>query len=325
MSHPYDRLSPDTVLDAIERCGLLPNGRVLALNSYENRVFQIGIEDAPGVVAKFYRPDRWSDEAILEEHRFSLALAADEIPVVAPLTFAGETLLRHAGFRYALFPRRGGRAPELDDLSHLEWIGRFLGRIHLLGQAKPFTHRPAIDSDRLGWQARESLLASGQIPAHHQERYAVTSQRLIEQAERQLQQIAPRRLRLHGDCHPGNILWTDAGPHFVDMDDCANGPAVADLWMLLSGERYEMQLQLDALLTGYRTFCAFDTAELALIEALRSLRLLHYTSWLGQRWDDPAFPLAFPWFEDEAYWQGYLADLEQQTLRMVEPALMAYP
>jgi Ser/Thr protein kinase RdoA (MazF antagonist) len=325
MSHPYDRLSPDTVLDAIERCGLLPDGRVLALNSYENRVFQIGIEDGPGVVAKFYRPDRWSDAAILEEHGFSLALAADEIPVVAPLAFDGETLLQHAGFRYALFPKRGGRAPELDDLSHLEWIGRFIGRIHLLGQARRFQHRPNIDGERLGRQAREALLASGHLPAHHEARYAALSLQVIEEAEQHLRQIAPRHIRLHGDCHPGNILWTDAGPHFVDMDDCANGPAVADLWMLLSGERQEMQMQLNALLSGYRTFCAFDTAELGLIEALRSLRLLHYTSWLGQRWDDPAFPLAFPWFEDEAYWQSYLADLEQQILRLREPPLATYP
>jgi len=321
MSHPYDRLSPDLVLDAVESLGLHADGRVMALNSYENRVFQIGIEDGAGVVAKFYRPDRWSDQAILEEHAFSLALASDDIPVVAPNSYRQQTLFRQEGFRFALFPRRGGRAPELDNFDHLEWIGRFIGRIHLLGRAKPFTHRPSLDCQRYGWQARQAVLDSELLPLEYRSDYETLSAQLIEDAQGHFDRAQARPLRLHGDCHPGNILWTDAGPHFVDMDDCCNGPAVQDLWMLLSGERRDMLMQLDAVLEGYRTFCDFDAAELALIEPLRTLRLLHYTAWLVQRWDDPAFPAAFTWFAEAGYWPGYLADLRQQAQRMAEPPL----
>lgn len=321
MSHPYEHLSPDLVLDAVEQAGFLPDGRILSLNSYENRVFQIGIEDHPGLVAKFYRPDRHSDAAILEEHNFSEELAQAEIPVVAPLAIAGNTLHRHQNFRFALFPRRGGRAPEADNLQHLAWIGRFLGRIHLQGRHKKFAHRPAIDVQRFGWHAQQKLLDSGLLPFHLENEYAQLSSSLIEQADRSFTDCPTQQLRLHGDCHIGNILWTEDGPHFVDLDDCGNGPAVADLWMLLSGDREEMQVQLSALLDGYRTFCDFDLTQLQLIEPLRTLRLLHYTSWVAQRWDDPAFPLAFPWMDEAAYWTGYLADLRQQQLRMAEPAL----
>lgn len=321
MSHPYDRLTPDTVLDAVEQCGLVPDGRLLSLNSYENRVLQVGIEDHPGVVAKFYRPDRWSDPAILEEHSFSRELADAELPVVAPLAFDGNTLHTHAGFRFSLFPRRGGRAPDPGDPRQLRWLGRLLGRMHLVGQAHRFEHRPAIDSQRLGWQAREQLLHSRLMPAHLEQEYSDLSARLLQQAEQVLSDCATPTVRLHGDCHHGNILWTGDGPHFVDMDDCASGPPVADLWMMLSGGRAEMQAQLQVLLEGYRTFCDFDPRQLALIEPLRTLRLLHYTSWVAQRWDDPAFPLAFPWFEDNTYWIGYLADLRQQQLRMDEVPL----
>ena len=324
-AHPYDSLSPEWVLDAIESLGLWPDGRVLALNSYENRVFQIGIEEHPGVVAKFYRPDRWSDQAILEEHAFSAELAAQEIPVIAPSLFKGQSLFREHGFRFAVFPRRGGRSPELDNLDHLEWIGRFLGRIHQLGQAEQFRHRPNIDCERLGRQARASLLESPHLPPQYRHDYDELSAQLIEATETAFAQVAPKTLRLHGDCHPGNILWTDDGPHFVDMDDCANGPAIQDLWMLLSGERHDMTLQLDALLEGYQTFCDFDHAELALIEPLRALRLLHYTAWLAQRWDDPAFPAAFTWFAEDSYWPGYLGDLRKQLQRIAEPPLRLVP
>jgi len=325
MAHAYERLTHERVMDAVESLGLLPDGHVLALNSYENRVFQIGIDDDPGVVGKFYRPQRWSDAAIHEEHCFSLELAAAEIPVVAPLQFGDQTLFEHQGFRFTLFPRRGGRSPETDDLDHLEWIGRFIGRIHLLGQASAFNHRPRMDAQWYGWQARQTVMDSGMLPAEHRERYQSLSTRLLEQVEQRFGEVQPGYLRVHGDCHPGNILWTDAGPHFVDMDDSCNGPAVQDLWMLLSGERRDMSLQLDALLEGYRTFHDFNPNELALVEPLRTLRLLHYTAWLARRWSDPAFPAAFPWFGEASYWPTYLADLEQQAQRMQEPPLSCFP
>jgi Ser/Thr protein kinase RdoA (MazF antagonist) len=325
MTHAYERLTHDRVLDAVESLGLLPDGHVMALNSYENRVFQIGIEDDEGVVGKFYRPGRWTNEAILEEHAFSRALAAEEIPVIPPLAFNGRTLFELEGFRFTLFPRRGGRSPDLENPDNLEWIGRFIGRIHLLGQAKLFRHRPQMGSDWYGWLARENVLQSPLLPEEYREPYQQISTEIVEEVERLFAQVQPDNIRLHGDCHPGNILWTDAGPHFVDMDDSCNGPAIQDLWMLLSGDRLDMQIQLDALLEGYRAFHDFNTAELALIEPLRSLRLLHYTAWLAKRWDDPAFPLAFPWFSDSSYWSGYLSDLEQQLLRMKEPPLRLFP
>lgn len=325
MTHAYQRLSHERVLDAVESLGQLPDGHVLALNSYENRVFQIGIEDHPGVVGKFYRPGRWTDAAIREEHEFSLALAGQDIPVVPPLQFDGESLFEYQGFRFTLFPRRGGRSPDLEDLDKLEWIGRFIGRIHLLGQSDRFHHRLTLDSESYGWRAHEQVLASPLLPQEYQAGYQAISEQLITLVEQRFAATAPAILRLHGDCHPGNILWTDAGPHFVDMDDSCNGPAVQDLWMLLSGERAEMTMQLDALLEGYRTFHDFNPAELELIEPLRTLRLLHYTAWLVRRWDDPAFPLAFPWFAEPGYWQDHLNDLEQQLLRMREPPLQLYP
>ncbi len=325
MTHAYERLTHERVLDAVESLGLLPDGHVMALNSYENRVFQIGIEDEEGVVGKFYRPGRWTNAAILEEHDFSRALAAEEIPVIPPMAFDERTLFELEGFRFTLFPRRGGRSPDLENLDNLEWIGRFIGRIHLLGQAKPFQHRPQMSSEWYGWLARETVLQSPLLPEEYREAYQQLSTQIIEEVERRFAQVNPGSIRLHGDCHPGNILWTDAGPHFVDMDDSCNGPAIQDLWMLLSGDRLDMQIQLDALLEGYRDFHDFNTAELALIEPLRSLRLLHYTAWLAKRWDDPAFPLAFPWFTDPNYWSGYLSDLEQQLLRMKEPPLRLFP
>jgi Ser/Thr protein kinase RdoA (MazF antagonist) len=325
VSHPYDALSPDRVLDAIDAQGFASDGRLLALNSYENRVYQVGLEDAGFVVAKFYRPERWSDAAILEEHAFSLALAAQEIPVVAPLAdAAGHTLHHQAGFRFALFPRQGGRWPELDDLDHLEWIGRFLGRIHQLGAARDFQHRPYTDPATLGREPAAALLQSPLLPAEYRGRYRELSDALIDRCEAAFAQVQPRLLRLHGDCHPGNILWTEDGPHFVDMDDCRMGPAIQDLWMLLSGDRADMSVQLDAVLEGYRLFRDFDPAELALIEPLRALRLIHYAAWLARRWDDPAFPPAFPWFGGASYWEEQLATLEQQLHVLAQPPLQLF-
>jgi Ser/Thr protein kinase RdoA (MazF antagonist) len=325
LSHPYEQLTPDLILDAVASVGLLPDGHILALNSYENRVLQIGIEEQTPLVAKFYRPDRWSNEAIIEEHDFAAELAGAEIPVVAPWRDdMGNSLFTSAGFRFALFQRRGGRAPEPGDLDQLEWIGRFIGRIHLAGQARPFTHRPTLDPASMGWTAREEVMQSPLLPTHEREGYAEVSTTLLHEIEQRFSQVDASNIRLHGDCHHGNILWTDEGPHFVDLDDCRNGPAMQDLWMLLNGDRTERTLQLSAMLDGYAMFHEIDPRELALIEPLRALRMIHYSGWLARRWLDPAFPAAFPWAESPHYWSQHVQDLRQQLDELHEPPLRLY-
>lgn len=324
-SHPYDALTPDLMLDAVASTGLVPDGHLLALNSYENRVVQVGIDDCAPMVAKFYRPGRWSDAAIAEEHGFGSALATQEIPVVPPWRdSAGTMLFHHAGFRFAIFERRGGRAPEPGDLDQLEWMGRFIGRIHLAGQDALFEHRPSFSVDAMGWTAREQVLGSTLLPQHERSAYADISEQLLRSVDDRLRDVDARPIRLHGDCHHGNILWTDNGPHFVDLDDCRNGPAIQDLWMLLNGDRAEQTLQLSAMLDGYRLFHDLDLRELALIEALRGLRMLHYSGWLAQRWDDPAFPAAFPWASTEHYWSQHVQDLRHQLDAMAQPPLVLY-
>ena len=323
---PYAELSPDVVIGAIESVGFAPDGRMLALNSYENRVYQIGIEDGTVLVAKFYRPGRWSDATIIEEHSFSLSLAEEEIPVVAPLVApSGETLHQFQGYRFSLFPRQGGRWPEFDNPDNLTWVGRFLGRIHLLGAAKPFAHRPNIDPKTIGPDAAAYLLEHGFIPLEYESNYRLLCAELQRLIEEKFDAVpAVRWIRLHGDCHSGNILWTDHGPHFVDMDDCRMGPAIQDLWMLLSGERREMALQLSHLREGYEAFRDLNLRELALIEPLRTLRMIHYAAWLARRWSDPAFPKAFPWFNTNQYWQEHLSLLAQQKSALQQPALPLY-
>ncbi|KPC55469.1 serine/threonine protein kinase [Amantichitinum ursilacus] len=319
---PFSGLTPDCVLDAIESIGLAVDGRQLALNSFENRVYQIGIDDGPMIVAKFYRPQRWSDAAILEEHAFSAELADAEIPVVAPTIIDGRTLHQHAGYRFAVFARRGGRAPELDDFEVLEWLGRFMGRIHAIGQLKPFTDRPAINPETFGVAPRQWLLQNNFIPADLLAAWESVSAQALEGVQRCFERAGDvSAIRLHGDCHAGNILWTPDGPHFVDFDDCRSGPAIQDLWMMLSGERQDMALQLDAVLEGYESFCDFNPRELHLVEALRTLRLIHYSAWLAQRWQDPAFPAAFPWFNSQRYWQDRVLELREQIALMDEPPL----
>jgi len=336
---PYARLTPDRMLDALESVGLRGDGRFLALNSYENRVYQVWLEDGGAVVAKFYRPARWSDAQILEEHAFVAELAAREIPVVAPLrlaaaavgaggavSLAGEagaaTLASFDGYRFAVYPRRGGRAPELDDPDTLEWIGRFVGRIHAVGAIAPFAHRPTLDLATFGEEPRDWLLAhalvpDGLLPAWRE----IVAQALAAVRAAFDRMSAARTLRLHGDCHAGNVLWTDDGPHFVDFDDARNGPAVQDLWMLLSGDRAAMTRQLGDVLAGYEDFAEFDRRELQLIEPLRTLRLIHYSAWLARRWNDPAFPAAFPWFGSQRYWQDRVLELREQVAAMQEPPL----
>jgi Ser/Thr protein kinase RdoA (MazF antagonist) len=319
---PYSKLSPETVLDAIEAVGYHCDGRVLALNSYENRVYQIGIEEGEPVVAKFYRPQRWSDAAIREEHAFAGELAAQEIPVVAPLLQAGESMHVHQGFRYAVFPRRGGRWPELGNSDEREWVGRFLGRIHAVGRASRFAARAALDMHELGRNARDFVLAGDWMPDYLAIKYEEVTDELLEAVEARAHNWGGARLgRILGDCHRGNILWTDLGPHFVDLDDCLTGPAIQDLWMLLAGGRQEMRTELRDLLTGYEQFLAFDRGEIALIEPLRALRMIHYSAWLARRWHDPAFPMAFPWFAEPRYWEQHHRSLQDQLAAVLESPL----
>jgi Ser/Thr protein kinase RdoA (MazF antagonist) len=295
---------------------------MLALNSFENRVYQIGQEEGAPVVAKFYRPGRWSEASIMEEHTFTLELAEREIPVVPPLILQGSTLHEHKGFRFAAYPRQGGRPPELDDPDTLEWMGRFMGRIHAVGATQDFAHRPPLDIDTFGTEPRAWLLENNWIPPELLGAWESVSAQALEGVRYCFERAGKvHTLRLHGDCHMGNVLWTDDGPHFVDFDDCRSGPAVQDLWMLLSGEREAMTRQLSDVLAGYEDFHDFDRRELHLIEALRTLRLLHYSAWLARRWDDPAFPAAFPWFNTQHYWQDRILELREQVALMQEPPL----
>ncbi|MDA1107021.1 MAG: serine/threonine protein kinase [Proteobacteria bacterium] len=320
---PYAGLTPDCVLDALESVGLRGDGRLLALNSYENRVYQAGMDEGPPMVAKFYRPGRWSDAAILEEHAFVHELVEHEIPVVAPLVLAGEQTLHSFGaFRFAVYPRQSGRAPEFDDRTTLEWMGRFIGRIHAVGAVRPFLARPTLDIASFGEEPRDYLLAHGFIPADLMDAWqSVVAQALDGVRSCYARAGKVRILRLHGDCYAGNVLWADDGPHFVDFDDSRMGPAVQDLWMLLSGDHSSMQRQLGDVLAGYEDFCDFDMRELHLVEALRTLRLIHYSAWLARRWDDPAFPAAFPWFNTQRYWQDRILELREQVALMDEPPL----
>jgi Ser/Thr protein kinase RdoA (MazF antagonist) len=318
---PYYRLDPDTVLHAIESLGLVTDGRLLPLNSYENRVYQVGIEAVEPVIAKFYRPGRWTDEQILEEHAFSLELAAAEIPLVAPQLHHGHTLHQHRGFRFAVFRRQGGHAPELEDRNTRLWLGRFIGRIHAVGASKPFCRRPALTPERFGDQSIETIISGSWLPAHLEPAFTSLGRDLMISIRAAWQRAGSvAGIRLHGDCHPGNLLWRD-GPFFVDMDDCQTGPAVQDLWMLLSGSTVDMQDQMTDLIEGYRQFMDFDLRELQLIEALRSLRMLHHAAWLAQRWEDPAFPIAFPWFGEPRYWENLVLGLREQLSALQEPAL----
>jgi Ser/Thr protein kinase RdoA (MazF antagonist) len=319
----YSGLTPDTLLDAVEDCGYRSDGRFLALNSYENRVYQVGLEDEAPVIAKIYRPGRWSNEAILEEHDFTLELANEEIPVVAPLSIDGSTLHDWQGYRLALYPRQGGHWPELNTLEEREWMGRFIARMHAVGSTRPFEHRPVLDIDSFGHQSRSYLLEQGYIPAHIETAYQTLSHDLLQQISSIFESAGNiTQLRLHGDCHPGNILWTQQGPHFVDLDDCRSGPAIQDLWMLISGDRHEMQSQLIDIIEGYIQFQDFDERELQLIEPLRTLRIIHYAAWLARRWQDPAFPRAFPWFNTDRYWEEHILALREQASLLNEPALV---
>ncbi|MGF7190127.1 Ser/Thr protein kinase RdoA (MazF antagonist) [Robbsia andropogonis] len=327
MGKPYATLNPDLVLDAIESIGMRVDGRLLTLNSFENRVYQVGIDDAPPVIAKFYRPHRWSDAAILEEHTFLQALTEAEIPAVAPLCLpegdaSATTLCRYRDFRFSVFPRRGGRPPELEQSDTLEWLGRFIGRIHQVGARERYVERGTIDLATYGVASRAYLHDSGILPPSLREAYFAIVDLALAAVARGYDRAGDlTSLRLHGDCHPGNVLWTDAGPHFVDFDDSRMGPAIQDLWMLLPGDRDGQRRALGDVLAGYEDFRDFDQRELYLIEPLRTLRLIHYSAWLARRWDDPAFPAAFPWFNTQRYWEDRILELREQVALMDEEPL----
>ncbi|MHB1666896.1 MAG: serine/threonine protein kinase [Thiomonas sp.] len=319
----YADLTPDCLLNAIDSLGTRCDGRLLQLNSFENRVYQVGLEDGSLRIAKFYRPGRWSDAAILEEHAFTLELAEREIPAVPPLSFGGQTLHHGEGHRFALFARQGGRPPDLEREETLEWLGRFLGRIHAVGASCEYQARPSLDIRSFGFEPRDFLVAGDWLPEELRPAWISVADQALDGVSRAYQRAGDvQMLRLHGDCHAGNLLWTDDGPHFVDFDDSRSGPAVQDLWMLLSGDAADMRRQLSALLRGYAMFRAFDDRELHLVEALRTLRLIHYSAWIASRWHDPAFPAAFPWFGSARYWQDRILELREQVALMQEPPLV---
>jgi Ser/Thr protein kinase RdoA (MazF antagonist) len=320
---PFTGLSPDLVLDAAASVGLDVDGRLFALNSYENRVYQLGSING-ALVLKFYRPARWSDEQILEEHELTAELAAAELPVAAPVRVEDRTLFDFSGFRFAAFLWMRGRAPELDAADAREIVGRSLARIHQVGARRPFSVRPRLGLQRFGFEAQEQVLKADLLPPRVAERYELVSTALLERIGQALEEVGPvREIRVHGDCHLGNLLWNEQGPVFVDLDDCAMGPRVQDLWMMLSGSASDQQRQWAEILTGYQQFADFDFRETRLIEPLRALRMLHHAAWVSHRWPDPAFPRAFPWFAEERYWDSYVADLREQMNAIEEPPLLA--
>ncbi|MDD1784006.1 serine/threonine protein kinase [Enterovibrio sp. ZSDZ35] len=319
----FEHLTPDMLINALESVGIRPESGLLPLNSYENRVYQFQDEERRRFVTKFYRPQRWSNAQILEEHQFAFDLEQADIPVAAPIMLDGNSLFEHEGYRFAVFPSVGGRSFEVDNWDQLEMVGRFLGRIHKLGASKPFTERPTIGLDEYLFQPRKTLENSSFIPHHLENAFFSDLDRLIDVLSRRWQENWPS-IRLHGDCHPSNILWRD-GPMFVDLDDARNGPAIQDIWMLLNGDRNDQLAQLDTVAEAYSEFYDFPHQQLQLIEPLRGLRMVHYMAWLAKRWQDPAFPRAFPWFAEAKYWESQVLAFKEQLAALEEPALTLTP
>jgi len=323
-NHPFESLTPDFILNAIEQQGYVCDGRILALNSYENRVYQVGVEDGEPLIAKFYRPQRWSDEQILEEHQYSFELVEQELPVVPPLSIGGKSLFHCEDFRLTLYPRKGGYAPELDNLDNLFILGRFLGRIHMVGAAKPFQYRPTITCQNYGHESA-ALIRNNFMPQHIQDSYDVLVVEILKIIDAiYVEAEDADYIRVHGDCHVGNILWRDNLPHFIDFDDARMAPAIQDIWMLLSGDRARQTAQLSEIKEGYDEFAEFPLHQLKYIEALKTLRIMHFSAWLAKRWDDPAFPRAFPWFNTVQYWEQHILDLREQLGELNEPALSLF-
>ena len=318
----FSSLNPDLILDGLESTGLTVDSGLLALNSYENRVYQFHDIDQKKYVTKFYRPNRWSMAQIQEEHDFSFELDEHELPIVAPIKINNRSLFEYKGYHFALFPCRGGRIFEVDNLDQLEWMGRFLGRIHAIAAKKPFQHRPCFNTEEMLFQAKDHIEKSQFVPSHLQLAFFTILEQVISLAAEQY--FDTDNIRLHGDCHAGNILWTDAGPHFVDLDDCRTGPAIQDIWMMLSGDRQQQMLQLDTLLSGYDEFKLFDVKQLPLIEPLRTMRVINYMAWLCNRWQDPAFPRNFPWFNTEKYWEQQILMLKEQHSALQQPPLSLF-
>ena len=321
-SFDFSALTPDLIIDGLESAGFTVDSGLLALNSYENRVYQFHDDKLVKYVTKFYRPQRWQLDNIYEEHQFSFELAEQELPIVAPLQVNGKSLFEYQGYYFTVFPCRGGRIFEVDNLNQLEWMGRFIGRIHAVSSQANFQYRPSFNTDELLLQARETILQSNYVPRGLLTAFTTILDHVIAVAvEQYLPAKTMTQIRLHGDCHAGNILWRDEGPHFVDLDDCRTGPAVQDLWMMLSGDRQQQLLQLDTLLMGYDEFFTFETEQLILVESLRTMRLVNYMAWLCKRWQDPAFPQSFPWFNTEKYWEQQILMLKEQMSALQQPPL----
>ena len=321
MTHPYDSLTPDCVVDCLESIGLVSDLHLLALNSYENRVYQVGIEGGDPVILKFYRAERWTDAQILEEHAFAQELVDHEISVVAPESIGGETLHHVLGQRFSVFKRRGGYPPELDNLDHLYRLGQTLGRIHRVGGAASFLHRRALSPSRMATESR-LFVETDFVPLELQSAYSTLAKDCDQAATEILSAMTTDDLqRVHGDCHVGNILWRDDTPHFVDLDDCISGPVVQDIWMFLNGDRNQREQQLAEFIEGYEEFNDFDVRQLSWIEALRTLRIMHHAAWLARRWSDPAFPKAFPWFSNQRFWADHILELREQMSAMQESPL----
>jgi Ser/Thr protein kinase RdoA (MazF antagonist) len=322
MNHPFEKLTPSFIMDAVESCGYQCDYRTFALNSYENRVYQVGIEESDPLIVKFYRPERWSDAQILEEHAFCFELVENELPVVAPLKNEdNESLFHFEGFRFALYPRQGGHAPEFDNLDNLLIMGRTLGRMHAIAATAQFEHRPRIDCKSFGYESVE-LISDGFILPEYKSNYDALAKDLLQTLDEIFVQVGETRfIRTHGDCHAGNVLWRYDAPHFVDFDDARSAPAIQDLWMMLSGDRGRQTAQLAEIVEGYNEFYDFQTKELRLVEALRTLRIMHYCAWLARRWNDPAFPHHFPWFNTTRYWGEHILQLREQIAALQEPSL----
>ncbi len=319
----FTSLSPDLIIDGLESVGFTVDSGLLALNSYENRVYQFHDDNLEKFVTKFYRPQRWSEAQLREEHNFAFELDEHELPVIAPLKIAGESLFNHKGYLFAVYPCRGGRIFEVDNLDQLEWMGRFLGRIHAVGAKSRFNHRLTFNVEEMLYQAREIILTSGFVPDTLLTAFVTILDLVIAEAARQYQPTD--QIRLHGDCHAGNILWRDEGPHFVDLDDCRTGPPIQDLWMMLSGDRQQQVIQLDTMLSGYEEFFTFEHSQLLLIESLRAMRVINYMAWLCKRWKDPAFPRNFPWFDSSKYWEQQILMLKEQMSALQQLPLTLLP